>query len=367
VAHELQRSLLDVEPPDDPRFAVATAYRPGVEMLEVGGDWFDMFLAGNGVLGLCVGDVVGRGLGAASAMGQLRSAVRAVAEPEVGPARLLSRLDRFVAQVEAASMATLVYAELELATGNVRYACGGHPPPLLLPAHGEPRLLWEGRSTPLGAYSAPSERPEAQVRLHEGDRLLLYTDGLVERRDRTIDDGLAALRDAAAECHDLPLDNAVETLTRTMLADEPGRDDVCVLLVSWRGTPFERYLPADLRTLSSVRRSLAGWLANRGSDGETVRDVVLAASEAMANAAEHGSGGRPEEEVYVRARVARRDDGSREVVVTVRDRGRWRAPQPSIERGRGLRIIEALVDDVLVKDEEGTTIVLRRALRREMS
>jgi serine phosphatase RsbU (regulator of sigma subunit)/anti-sigma regulatory factor (Ser/Thr protein kinase) len=367
VAHELQRSLLDVEPPDDPRFAVATAYRPGVEMLEVGGDWFDVFLVDDGVLGLCVGDVVGRGLGAASAMGQLRSAVRAVAGPEVGPAGLLSRLDRFVAQVEAASMATLAYAELELATGNIRYACAGHPPPLLLPAHGEPRLLWDGRSTPLGAFSAPRQRAEAQIRLQEGDRLLLYTDGLVERRDRGIDVGLALLREAAAGCHDLPLDHAVERLTREMLADEPGRDDVCVLLASWRGTPFERYLPADLRTLSSVRRALGGWLANRGSDDETVRDIVLAASEAMANAAEHGAGSRPDEEVHVRAGVARRDDGSREVVVTVRDRGRWRAPVRSIERGRGLRIIEALVDDVLVKDEEGTTIVLRRALRREMS
>jgi anti-sigma regulatory factor (Ser/Thr protein kinase) len=87
----------------------------------------------------------------------------------------------------------------------------------------------------------------------------------------------------------------------------------------------------------------------------------------MANAAEHGAGGRPDEEVYVRARVARRDDGSSEVVVTVRDHGRWRPPKRSIERGRGLRIIEALVDDVVVTGEEGTTIVLRRALRREVS
>jgi len=94
---------------------------------------------------------------------------------------------------------------------------------------------------------------------------------------------------------------------------------------------------------------------------------VLAASEAMANAAEHGSGGRPDEKVHVRARVARRDDGSREVVVTVRDRGRWRTTKPSVERGRGLRIIEALVDDLRVRDDDGTTIVLRRGLRRELS
>ena len=158
VALQLQRSLLAIAPPADPRFAVATTYRPGVEMLEVGGDWHDTFLAADGLLALCVGDVVGRGLAAASAMGQLRSAVRAVAGPEVGPGRLLSRLDRFVEQVEAASMATLAYAELDLATGELRYACAGHPPPLLVPADGEPRLLWDGRSPPLGAFTRPQHR-----------------------------------------------------------------------------------------------------------------------------------------------------------------------------------------------------------------
>ena len=87
VAHELQRSLLAIDLPDDPRFAVATTYRPGVEMLEVGGDWYDVFLAAEGVLSVSVGDVVGRGLGAASAMGQLRSAVRAVPDRTPGPDR----------------------------------------------------------------------------------------------------------------------------------------------------------------------------------------------------------------------------------------------------------------------------------------
>ena len=148
VARELQHSLLAVDPPPDPRFAVAAIYRPGVEMLEVGGDWYDTFVVSRDLLAVVVGDVVGRGLGAASAMGQLRSAVRAVADPGVGPARLLERLDRFVEQVEAASMATLAYAELDLATGEFRYACAGHPPPVLLPA-GRSR----GRPTPARACS----------------------------------------------------------------------------------------------------------------------------------------------------------------------------------------------------------------------
>jgi serine/threonine-protein kinase RsbW len=340
-------------------------YRPGVEMLEVGGDWYDVFLADQGVLSVVVGDVVGRGLGAASAMGQLRSAVRAVAGPDVGPAHLLSRLDRFVEQVEAAGMATLAYAELDLASGLLRYACAGHPPPVLLPARGEPRLLWDGRSTPLGAFVHPQERSEAVVQLGPGDRLLLYTDGLVERRDRSLDDGLALLGTAAASVAGQPLGEAVRTLTTSLLADERGRDDVCVLLLSWAATAFERDLSADLTGLSAARADLAAWLVQRGADEATRADVVLATSEALANAAEHGSGRRTEERVVLRARVVARPDGPGDVVVQVQDHGRWRTPTASDERGRGLTIISALVDDVVVEAGEGTTVVLRRQLRGE--
>ena len=240
VARELQHSLLAVDPPPDPRFAVAATYRPGVEMLEVGGDWYDTFVVSRDLLAVVVGDVVGRGLGAASAMGQLRSAVRAVADPGVGPARLLERLDRFVEQVEAASMATLAYAELDLATGEFRYACAGHPPPVLLPAgpvegpaDAGPRLLWDGRSTPLGAYGR-QPRVEAVARLAPGDRLLLYTDGLVERRDRGLDQRLAELVRVAGGTRGLPLPAAVRSLSEELLRDEQGRDDVCALLLERR-------------------------------------------------------------------------------------------------------------------------------------
>jgi serine phosphatase RsbU (regulator of sigma subunit)/anti-sigma regulatory factor (Ser/Thr protein kinase)/PAS domain-containing protein len=367
VAHELQRSLLAIDPPADPRFAVATTYRPGVEMLEVGGDWYDAFCESDGILAVCVGDVVGRGLEAASAMGQLRSAVRAVAGPEAGPGRLLSRLDRFVEQVQAASMATLAYAELDLATGEFRYACAGHPPPLLIPAEGKPRLLWQGRSTPLGAFTRPQLRAEARVRLDEGDRVLLYTDGLIERRDRTLDVGLDLLSEAASVGGDRPLDEVVQELTRRLLRDEVTRDDVCVLLLSWHGSLFERQVGADLRTLSATRHALGSWLGGQGVDRSTRQDIVLAASEALANAAEHGAGAHPDEVVIVRARVDRLADGRAEVVVTVHDRGQWRTPDPSSERGRGLRIIAALVDDMLVRDEDGTTVVLRRAVKEGWS
>ena len=367
VARELQHSLLAVDPPDDRRFAVATAYRPGVELLEVGGDWYDVFLPAPDLLSVVVGDVVGRGLRAASAMGQLRSAVRAIAGADAGPGGLLSRLDRFVEQVESASMATVAYAELDLRTGLVRYACAGHPPPLLLPADGPARLLWEGRSTPLGAFGGPEHRADAHLQLAPGDRLLLCTDGLFERRDRDLDAGLDLLTQVASGLGGVPLTTAVAELTRTLLLDEVVRDDVCVLMLSWPGPHFDRELSADLTALSAVRRELGTWLTVSGTDQTTAQDVVLAASEAIANAAEHGSGGRSSEQVVVRAQREQRPDEPDELVVSVRDGGRWRAPVPASDRGRGLMIIRALVDDVHIDDREGTTVVLRRRLNGEAS
>jgi anti-sigma regulatory factor (Ser/Thr protein kinase) len=152
-----------------------------------------------------------------------------------------------------------------------------------------------------------------------------------------------------------------------LLHDESTRDDVCVLLLSWNGSVFERHVAADLSTLSATRHALGGWLASHGADRDTQMDVVLAASEALANAAEHGLGGHPAAAVRLRAVVERRGEGRDDVVVTVHDRGRWRTPDPLSDRGRGLRIIEALVDDMLVLGEHGTTVVLRRGLQKGSS
>ena len=197
----LQRALLTTHLPVDDRFSVTTEYRPGVQSLEVGGDWYDAFLLDDHVLAVTVGDVVGRGLHAATAMGQLRSAVRAVSGPGVGPATLLRRLDRFVRQAGVGFMATLAYAEIDLVTGQVRYACAGHLPPLRLTAGGAHEFLWDGRSTPLGIGSG---RTEASAALDPGDLLVLYTDGLVERRDRSLLDGLEVLATAGAELREKP-------------------------------------------------------------------------------------------------------------------------------------------------------------------
>lgn len=227
VAHELQHALLTTNLPPDDRFGVTTEYRPGVQALEVGGDWYDAFLVDDDVLAVAVGDVVGRGLHAATAMGQLRSAVRAVAGPDVGPSALLARLDRFVTQTGAGFMATLAYAEIDLVTGHVRYACAGHLPPLRFRGDGTHEFLWEGRSTPLGLGT---DRVEAVAALDPQDVLVLYTDGLVERRDRPLPDGLHALATAGAA---LGNGSVSDLVTGLLVRAGDVRDDVCVLVASW--------------------------------------------------------------------------------------------------------------------------------------
>jgi serine/threonine-protein kinase RsbW len=235
VAQTLQHSMLAGSPPEDARFCVATYYRPAVENLEVGGDWYDAFPIADGILGIVVGDVVGRGVLAASAMGQLRSAIRALAGTGLGPAGLLRHLDRFVDHVDAASMATVVYAEISLDSGRMRYASAGHLPALLVEAGRDPSFLWGGRSAPLGTFAGLPPRTEAEVTLSPGSRLLLYTDGLVERRDRSIFAGIERLAEEVTPRRDAPLPDLVEGLTSALLADADRPDDVCVLALGYEG------------------------------------------------------------------------------------------------------------------------------------
>jgi serine/threonine-protein kinase RsbW len=228
VALTLQESLLAGEPPSDPRCSIATHYQPGVGTLEVGGDFFDSFWVRDGVLGLAVGDVVGRGLSAASGMGQLRSGLRALAGTGLGPAGVLEQLDRFADGVVSARAATVVYVEVDLADGTARYTCAGHPPPLLAPHDGAPVFLEDGRSIPLGLFGMPPRRADGHLTLRPGDQLLLYTDGLVETRTASIDDGLERLRAAVARGIG-PAELAAE-----MVGGAADDDDVCLLCFELR-------------------------------------------------------------------------------------------------------------------------------------
>jgi len=169
-------------------------------------------------------------------MGQLRSAVRALAAAGLGPARIIEHLDAFVEQIEPAQWATLVIADVDLGSGGVCLAVAGHPPPVLLEPGSDAGLIWEGRSGPLALRPGPSGRPEAELTLTPQARLLLYTDGLVERRDESLDDGLARLVDEFAARRATPLPALVGELADSMLLGEQRRDDVCLLCLELAGS-----------------------------------------------------------------------------------------------------------------------------------
>jgi PAS domain S-box-containing protein len=236
VARSLQRSLLAEAAPRDSRFEVAALYHAAVEHLEVGGDWHDAFLLAGGRVGIVVGDVVGRGLAAASAMGQLRSAVRALAVAGLEPADVLRHLDTFVEQAADARYATLAYAEVDPDSGAVVTASAGHLPPITVGADGEPRVFMEGRSLPLG-LTGPGLAPRSQARfeLAPGAGFLLYTDGLVERRTEAIDAGIERLAAAVRASASTAPDHLVATLPSSLIDLGDTHDDVCLL--SFRLSP----------------------------------------------------------------------------------------------------------------------------------
>jgi PAS domain S-box-containing protein len=358
VATTLQHSMLPGTLPDDPRLGLSACYRPAVDELEVGGDWYDAFFLDTDRVAIVVGDVVGRGLHAAAVMGQLRSAVRALATVDSGPAMLLARLDRFVEGVPAADTATMAYAEVNLRDGSVRYACAGHPPPVLVDPAGRAALLWDGRSAPLGAHFGVAARPEASVALVAGSRLVLYTDGLVERRDQPLDECIDALAELLGNWAHRPFDTMADGVTDAVLGTGRTGDDVCLLALAYREHPtFARAVPADTRQVSVLRAHLTHWLQTHGVSGEDHDATLLACSEAVANAIEHGYPDEPDGVVDVLATIS-----PGHLRIRVRDRGRWRPPGAPGDRGRGLHLVRALMDQVVVDHRAGTVVTMHRGI-----
>ena len=199
----------------------------------VGGDWYDAFALPDGEVSLVVGDVMGHGLAAATGMGQLRAALRALALTDPDPGAVMTGLDRLVERGGPVEMATIVYAVLDPADGTVRFGDAGHPPLVHLPRHGPAELVDAGAgTTPIGV---PEPRSGRTVRLTVGDTVLGFTDGLVEHRDRPIEDGLAELVSCLERVRAEPLDVLLDSVVAEMY-DPASPDDVTVLGLRWTGT-----------------------------------------------------------------------------------------------------------------------------------
>ena len=235
VALDLQRSLLTGALPAADGLDVGVAYRAAEQGRVAGGDWYDAFwLDEPRTLGFVVGDVVGHGLPAAATMGQLRSATRALASPALGPGALLDALDAYSHRHRVGEMATVVCADLDLGSRRLRYACAGHPPPVLLEPGRSACFLGEGRSVPLDAHLSARRRAEAAADLAAGAAIVLYTDGLIERHDQPLRSGLDALLAAVETVREEPATALAASLLERLRPREGRADDLCVLALRCR-------------------------------------------------------------------------------------------------------------------------------------
>ncbi|WNI26890.1 SpoIIE family protein phosphatase [Streptomyces sp. ITFR-16] len=359
----LQRSLL---PPGDPEAAgldIACRYLPGNTATEVGGDWFDVIELPGHRTALVVGDVMGRGLRAAVAMGELRTAVRTLALLDLEPAEVLSALDEVArglgtpgaasseggggaqwpsraahksreADLSEVYLATCVYAVYDPVTRRCTFANAGHLPPAVVEPGEAALLLDVPPGMPLGVGGEPFE--EVEVELKEGALLALYTDGLVESRDHPLDEGLEALRRALVD-PDRPIEDVCDHVLGS-LHTRHGEDDIALLMARIQGLPTEAVgdwrLPREPRSVGRARELARGQLLAWDLE-ELVDTTELLVSELVTNALRYGEG-------EIRLRLLR----DRTLVCEVWDAGlvqpRRRRARDTDEGGRGLQLVGLL-------------------------
>ena len=360
LAATLQDSIIPARLPEIPGLLLAAHYSPGNPEADVGGDWYDALALPNGSLAIAAGDVVGRGVHAAAIMGQLRNAFRAFLLEGYTPADALGRLNGLVTTLGDAYFCTVACALIDPARGFARVATAGHTPPLIVTPDGAVRFQELVPSIAIGAVDEVVYSDTALM-LHPGDTLMLYTDGLVERRGRSLDVGLEHLQDAAG-CAGGDPGILVEHVIERMMRSGVGEDDVAAIAITVLPGISDRLrirLPSDPVHVAGLRRRLRDWLPQMGMGEDEVFDTVLAVSEAAANAIEHAI------EPTVGCVDVSVAPAEGRVAVTIHDHGRWKDTPPDADRGRGLELIEALAEaPVINKSAAGTTVSFRAALRK---
>ena len=381
IVAELQEALLPTALPVLPRVRIAARYLVAGQEQAAGGDWFDAIPLDGGAVALVVGDVVGNGVAASAAMGQLRAVLAELLAAEDDLGRVLRRADAFAARMPPLRAATLALVVLDPAAGTLRYTTCGHPPPLVISLDGKARYLKGTGTGPLGTGSTPVLGSST---LAPGELILLYSDGLVERPDRTIAEGMAELAVVAADAAagrspvgpspapdqaaaERVCQLSVELLTRT------GHSDDITALAAQRLAdavpPLHLSLPSARPSLTTARDAFADWLRRLDATADDWEALHLAMVEVFTNAIEHAYPREAPGTIELDASLE--SDGS--VACLVTDHGTWRPPDPAdAERGHGLMVAGHVVDELLVSHPvaddaagpQGTTVALRLRLRR---
>ena len=354
-----QRTFLPEVLPFLPGLRVATRYLPAATAVGVGGDWFDTFVRPEGDIVLVIGDVAGHGLPAASLMGKMRNALRAHALMGGTALDILLRADEFHRYFGEGELVTLLIGLLARDLRTFRYVSAGHPPPLVVGPDGAgAAFASDHRANPPLGMPQPPTFVEEEVTMPLGTSILLYTDGLIERRNESLDAGLERLRSTAERSlSGSPTNEAITELLEGMIDGPRPTDDVALLILHRDATPaaeLEFAVDARARSLLTIRRAVSRWLEDLEVQDGLAKEIVMAVHEASANVVEHAYG--PTGGTIT---ITAKHEGD-QVEVLIRDSGTWRGASRG-DRGNGLRLMRGLMDTVLVDTSEGgTTVMLRR-------
>ncbi|GFG65952.1 hypothetical protein MKUB_34420 [Mycobacterium kubicae] len=345
----LQRAML---PPVTPPPGFAVRYEPAVPPLEIGGDWYDVLPIDNHRIGIVVGDCVGRGLPAAAIMGQLRSSARALLLTGARPATLLEQLDAAASFTPDAYCTTVFLAILDISTGMLEYSNAGHMPAILAAPAADPTFLDHATSVPL-AVRRNHSRPEGSHALLPDSTLILFTDGLVERKHEDLNEGLARVAEVLGDTMRLPVDAVADAMLDRLAPAAGFDDDVAMVVYRHELAPLRLETAATPDQLVVVRRQLTPWLRAAAVPQEQACDIVLVISEACTNCVEHAYRGNDTGKMLVEVTAA---DG--EIRARVADWGTWKTPPADPgNSGRGLPLIRAISDAVDVANTaDGTRI-----------
>jgi PAS domain S-box-containing protein len=346
----LQRAML---PPVQPPPGFAVCYEPAVPPLEIGGDWYDVLPIGDKRIGIVVGDCVGRGLPAAAIMGQLRSSARALLINGAQPARLLEQLDSAASLIPNAYCTTVFLAVLDTESGVLEYSNAGHMPAVLAgPEPGQTTVLTDAASVPL-AVRRDEPRPQTSQVLPQGSTLMVFTDGLVERKHESIDDGILRAARLLDRTMKLPLQAVPAALVHELAPASGYDDDVAMVIYRHWPAHFRIESQATADQLVDIRHRLAVWLRSAEVPDALAADVVLVVNEACTNCVEHAYRGHPVGTMLLEAKIA---DG--EVRARVVDSGSWKTPAADPgNSGRGLVLMKALSDRMEIDSgPTGTTV-----------
>ncbi|MEV0495012.1 SpoIIE family protein phosphatase [Streptomyces atratus] len=344
MAVTLQRSLLPRDLPGQDALDVAYRYLPA--QAGVGGDWFDVIPLPGARVALVVGDVVGHGLHAAATMGRLRTAVHNFSALDLPADELLAHVDELVTRIDQTENAdderakitgaTCLYAVYDPVAGTCSAAVAGHPGPVLVLPDGTVRVPEVPSGLPLGIGGLPFEAVE--LPLPEGSRLVLYTDGLVQSRERNFDAGLDTMRETLAGRHRTPEETCNDLIT-ALLPDPPGDDAALLVAATHVLAPShvgEWDVEPDPSAVAGVRKEVSQWLADRGLEDETFATELIL-SELVTNAIRYG-------DPPIRVRMLH----SRSLICEVSDSSstspHLRYASTTDEGGRGLYLVAQFAD-----------------------